>query len=85
MPRPAPISVSSVASVISCLAMRRPPAPIAFRVASSFMRPLARTSDRLAMLTAAMRTTKRTPPHSICSAERTLRTRSPSSEFSFVL
>ena len=76
MPRLAPISVSSVASVISCLAMRRPPAPIALRVASSFIRPLARTSDRLAMLTAAISTTNTTPPHSICSAERTLRTRS---------
>ncbi len=55
-----------VVSVTSCRATRPRAAPSALRVASSFNRPLARTSDRFVMFTAAMSTTNSTPPHSNC-------------------
>ena len=73
-----PMTVSSSASVTSWRATRPRAAPSALRVASSFNRPLARTSDRFVMLTAAISSTNSTPPHSSCSAARTLRTRSAS-------
>ncbi len=75
-PNVPPITVSSSASVTSWRATRPRAAPSALRVASSFNRPLARTSDRFAMLTAAITTTNSTPPHNNWSAARTSRTMS---------
>ena len=72
------MTVSRSDSVTSCRATRPRAAPSALRVASSFNRPLARTSERLVTLTAAINTTKSTPPHSNWRAARTLRTRSAS-------
>ena len=56
--------------------MRPRLAPRMWRVASSFIRTLERTSTRLVTFTAPMSSTKSAPPHSRYSTARTFRTRS---------
>ena len=70
-PSAPPISPSSTLSVSSCRTRRCQPAPSAVRIATSFCRPVARVSSRLATLAQAMSSTSATEPSSTSTARRT--------------
>ncbi len=73
MARPAapPRIASRILSVSNCRTIRCQPAPRAVRMATSFSRPAARVSSRLATLAQAISSTSVTEPTSTSSARRT--------------